>query len=340
MFEFHAAILPPRRLDAFLDAVRQAQAQGFDRFWIADQGLGADPFVLLQAAADRVEIPLGLAVTSPLARHPVQIARSIATLVQLHPQRQWIFALGLANPHHVLGPLGVQARRPAHHLAEALRVIRSLLSGARVTSDQPELSFRCADAALDVDVPAPVVLFVGTRGPRVLRDAAGREADGVIVEALFTPDGVTWARDALDRGSVAAGRGRFDRPHVCWQMVEVRERQAPLAEQARSFAALLLRASGDELLAHLGVDAGLARAVKAGTVPAEGIPPDVLERFVASGPPQELVDAILSARRAGATAWSSLFVGDIQRAREMMTRFADGVMTPARARIEAERVRK
>src|ERR687887_204197 len=123
--EFHVCTLPPHDPRRFRELALVAERLGFDRLWVSDQTFHADPFVVLGDLAERSTVPLGLAVTNPYSRHPAQLARAMASLALLYPERDWIFGLGTANPQHVLAPLGLQMRRGPRHLRVAIETIKS-----------------------------------------------------------------------------------------------------------------------------------------------------------------------------------------------------------------------
>src|SRR5690242_8020369 len=93
---------PPRETAAL---VAEAEALGFDGVWLGDQGFGYDPFVTVAAcAAATSTIRLGVGLTTPFTRLPVQIARAVATLHDAADGRLAL-ALGTGNIPHVLRPL-------------------------------------------------------------------------------------------------------------------------------------------------------------------------------------------------------------------------------------------
>jgi 5,10-methylenetetrahydromethanopterin reductase len=250
--EFHVALSPRTNPEETLEVIQEASRLGYDRLWLTDQTFHADPFVLLNAATQVTDIPLGLAVTNPFARHPVQVARAIATLGRLSPHRDWLIGLGTANPQHVLAPLGIVLRHPAKQLSCALTAIRSLLLGQRVTCDDPDLDFKLFDVSLDIGPVANVRLYIGTRGPRML-EAAGAVADGVLVESLFTEKGISWAQHLLNLGSHAARNVRYDRPYIAWQVTEVCADDEEPSAESRAFAVLLMASTAVATLRHLEV---------------------------------------------------------------------------------------
>src|SRR5947207_12826526 len=73
---------------------------GFDGFWVTEGARSRDPLTLLAAASSATELELGTGVLLLPFRHPVLLARSIATLVLL------------SNGTVILG-VGVGGERPA-----------------------------------------------------------------------------------------------------------------------------------------------------------------------------------------------------------------------------------
>jgi 5,10-methylenetetrahydromethanopterin reductase len=328
--EFQVCVLPPADPRIARALASHAEDLRFDRFWVSDQTFHADPFVLLTDLADRTRIPLGLAVTNPYARHPAQLARAMATLAQLHPERDWIFGLGTANPQHVLAPLSLSARNGPRHIRVAIETIRRLTAGETVTVSDPELDFALESVSLTIDAPSRFGLYVGTRGPQMLEHAAGRVADGVLVEGQLTRGGIEWARELLDAGSRRGGREQFERPYVSWQLAQVLEEGDSIPGHATDFAAMLIASTADPTLERMDVSVELAHRLKSGSLTASDVPRHVVAKFVAAGTAAKLCELVDMARDAGAAAWAAVFTGSPKDAARAMTEFAHGVMTPLR----------
>ena len=325
--EFHVALSPRRNAEETLEVIKEASRLGYDRLWLTDQTFHADPFVMLNAATQVTDMPLGLAVTNPFARHPVQVARAIATLCRLTPRRDWLIGLGTANPQHVLAPLGIVLRHPAKQLSSALTVIRSLLQGERVTCEDPDLDFKLFDVSLDISPVSNVRLYIGTRGPRML-EAAGAVADGVLVESLFTQEGISWAQHLLNLGSRAARNVRFDRPYVAWQVTEVCDDEGP-SPDSRAFAVMLMASTAVATLRYLEIPEPVIDMVK-GQPDWRRVPITEVKKFIAAGTPEALADCVVAAGQAGVGAWS-LVLPPPDEGIWMMRRFATDVMNRVRA---------
>lgn len=159
-----------------VEAVVAADEHGLDEVWIADEGIAREPMVVLAAAAratSRVRLAVG--ITSPLLRHPGAIAATAATLDELSGGRA-VLGLGVGG-HESLGPFGIATERPVGVIRDAIRIARGVFDG------QPCDGYEPAAHAMP---PRPVPIWVGARGPQLVRLAA-RDADGVFLSGC-TPE--------------------------------------------------------------------------------------------------------------------------------------------------------
>jgi alkanesulfonate monooxygenase SsuD/methylene tetrahydromethanopterin reductase-like flavin-dependent oxidoreductase (luciferase family) len=330
-FEFGCTAVPPTQPAALRELAAAAAAAatlGYDRFWVPDQEFYADPFVLLGDIAARTDVSfgLGLALTNPFSRHPVQIARSMASLVHLDQQastcgaaaRRWVLGLGMGNPNLVLNPLGLGGSATTRRLVSAVSLVRELLAGRAV--EPPWDGFVHAPVSLGIEA-ARCEIYLGTRGPKTLR-AGARAADGILAEALFRPDLVRWTREQamLPPGS----------PHICWQTVILLEPGQPLPESARRFTAMLVRTTTPAVLEMLGISERARTRARDGRLALEDVSDSDVRCFVVCGSPNEITQTVLRAREAGATGWTSIFLGDPRRILDSMRAFSDGVIRPVR----------
>ncbi|MDH6624809.1 alkanesulfonate monooxygenase SsuD/methylene tetrahydromethanopterin reductase-like flavin-dependent oxidoreductase (luciferase family) [Streptomyces sp. LBL] len=197
--------LPPERLRA---VARLADDVGLEELWLWEDcflegGISAAAAAL--AWTERVRVGVGL-LPVPL-RNVAVTAMEAATLHRLFPGRA-VLAVG----HGVqdwMGQVGARAESPLTLLREYLVALRALLRGERVTTGGRYVTLN--DVALDwppagdTDIP----VFAGATGPRTLR-LSGEAADGTILTASTSLDGVRRARGLIDEGRAAAGRSE---PH-------------------------------------------------------------------------------------------------------------------------------
>lgn len=191
--------LPPERLRA---VARLADDVGLEELWLWEDcfregGISAAAAAL--AWTERVRIGVGL-LPVPL-RNVAITAMEAATLHRMFPGRA-ILGVG----HGVqdwMGQVGARVESPLTLLREHLTVLRALLGGERVTVDGRYV--KLADVGLDWPPDGAVEVLAGATGPRSLR-LSGEAADGTVLTASTTPDGVRRARQLIDEGRESAGR--------------------------------------------------------------------------------------------------------------------------------------
>ncbi len=194
--------------------VARVEAAGLDHVCMGDHvsfqgGQGFDG--LLQAAA-LASLTSSLVVETAVyllaLRHPVPVARQVATIAQLAPGR-FVFGVGLGGEdRHELEVCGVDPTTRGRRLDEALSIVTALLAGETV--DFAGRIFRVEGATIRPAPPAPVPIVIGGRSDAALRRAA-RYGDGWL--GLFVAS--DRYRDAVSTvEQLAASDGRDG---VAWQ---------------------------------------------------------------------------------------------------------------------------
>ena len=164
---------------SWTDLARRAESLGYATFVMPDHlGDQIAPIGGLAAAAAVTErLRLGAFVFANDYRHPLILAREMATLDVISGGR---LELGLGagwktSDYRQLGLPYERAGARIDRMLESLRIVKRLLAGERVTSAGPW--YRLRDARLEPKpVQAHVPVLIGGGGPRMLRIAA-READ-------------------------------------------------------------------------------------------------------------------------------------------------------------------
>jgi 5,10-methylenetetrahydromethanopterin reductase len=329
-FHVGAAFFPPMGARDVSETARMVEDLGYDDLWIPDQSFHHDPFVLLtRCAAATSSIRLGIAVTNPLTRHPVQIARAAATLGELTGGR-FVLGLGAGNRSTLLPSLDLPSDRAAVRIAEAIDVCRAVLRG-------DEVSFRgrtiVADGVrLEANRPPTVPIFVGARGRRVLR-VAGSKADGVFAEAMFTPAGIDHVLAEVGAGAREEGRSLADLEIVAWQAIRLSTTLAARDDLAyRRWAALLMRGTDPDVLATLGIDERVITATRdafdrSGEAAAvTHVSEDAISRLMFSGDPDPVRAHVERVRERGYAGVAVIAFGDTDLARDTLRRFAEDVV--------------
>jgi alkanesulfonate monooxygenase SsuD/methylene tetrahydromethanopterin reductase-like flavin-dependent oxidoreductase (luciferase family) len=173
-------------------------------------GSGADG--LIQAAAmlaahETLRVATGIYLI-PL-RHPVLVARQVATLAQMAPGR-FTFGVGVGGEDpHESEVSGVDSRTRGARADESLPLVRRLLSGEHVTHRGRFFEF--SEAAIRPTPEPPVPIIVGGRSEKALIRAA-RHGDGwvgVWTSARRHREAVAFVAEEAER----AGRQDVDWKH-------------------------------------------------------------------------------------------------------------------------------
>jgi probable F420-dependent oxidoreductase len=189
----------------FGDAVDRVEALGVDSLWLSEMVFGSlvEPFAGMAYAlsrTSRVKVGTGVAVLP--GRHPVLVAKHLASLAGLAPGRVLpVFGL---QPARVAerGLFEVPAGRRAAVFEESLRLIRLLLTQERVSFRG---EFFTVDGAHIGPLPAkPLDIWLGGSAPGALR-RVGRLADGWL-GSLLIPEEARAAREAIQAAASAVGR--------------------------------------------------------------------------------------------------------------------------------------
>jgi 5,10-methylenetetrahydromethanopterin reductase len=295
--------VPEGPIAAFLDFVRLGRDLGFDRLWVPDQTYYADPFALLALVAAAVPgLELGLAVTNPYTRHPVQIARAAATVAEISGGR-FLLGLGAGNRKHVIDRLGLDGRAAAERVREATLVIRRLLAGERVTHQG---YWTLKGIKLEREGPLDVPIFIATRNPRMLR-VAGQVGDGVMLESLVSPAAQAYGLQEMRTGAAAAGRDVAGMEIVAWQSVNITDNRAAGVEAMRSWVAYILGMTTPPVAARMGIRPEIIERVHQ-VFTTDGpeaavafVGEEEVDRVVIVGNPSHVAAKCLALIRGGAT---------------------------------------
>ncbi len=214
---------------ALVEHAVRAEASGFGAAMISDhlhpwtprQGHAAFVWGVLGAIAQATDgLRLATGVTAPIIRmHPAVVAHAAATATVLAPGR---FELGVGTGErlneHVVGERWPRPGERRRMLAEAIEVIRDLLTGEKVNHEGDH--YRVEHMQLFTVPPTPPPILVAASGRRSAQ-LAGEAGDGMISYSP-SPNLV----EAFERAG-GSGKPRIGQVHVCW---------APTEEEARRTA--------------------------------------------------------------------------------------------------------
>ena len=206
-FRFGVNVGPSRSRGEWVEKARKLEALGYDTLTVPDHlaDLFAPMPALVSAAEATTTLRVGTNVLNNDFRHPVLVAREAAT-VDLLTEGRLILGLGAGHMQSEYDQAGLSfdtGGTRVERLAEAVAVIKGLLSGERVTFAGRH--YRVAGHTihpLPVQRPYPPIA-IGGNGRRLLTLAA-READIVGFSGITfrrggtAPDLSGWKVSAVD----------------------------------------------------------------------------------------------------------------------------------------------
>ena len=200
--------------------LRQVADAGVDHLCVGDHisffvGVGSDGLISATSLlAVQAALPVYVGLYLLPLRHPVLVARQLATIAQLAPGRLTLgVGLGGEDPHE-LEICGVSPKTRGRRMDECLRILRSLADGTPVTYDG---EFFALEDALIVPAPSPPIpLIVGGRSDAAVSRAA-RLGDGWL-GIWVSPRRYVAVRDHITREAEQAGRdaSRFEHALNVW----------------------------------------------------------------------------------------------------------------------------
>jgi probable F420-dependent oxidoreductase len=188
----------------FAAAVDELEKSGVDSLWLPEMVYGplVEPFIGMAYALSRTaRLKVGTGVSVLPGRHPVLVAKQLASLAGLAPARVLpVFGLRPArrNERALFGVAGSRAAV----FDESLELLRLLL---RQDSVSFAGEFFTVEAASVAPRPAkPLDIWLGGTAPAALR-RVGRLGDGWLA-SLITPEEAGAGRAAIEEAASAAGR--------------------------------------------------------------------------------------------------------------------------------------
>ncbi|KAA9158613.1 TIGR03854 family LLM class F420-dependent oxidoreductase [Amycolatopsis acidicola] len=190
---------------AFPAIVDRLEASGVDSLWLSEHVYSdaVDPFIgMAHALARTRRLKVGTSVAVLPGRHPVLVAKQLASLAALAPKRVLpVFGLRPAQrPERDL--FEVPDGRRAAIFDESLRLLRSALT--REGADFAGEFYKLENVRVGPLPAAPLDIWLGGQAPAALR-RIGRYADGWL-GSFLTPGEARHARETIEAAAAEAGR--------------------------------------------------------------------------------------------------------------------------------------
>lgn len=187
---------------AVLESARQAEADGFDSFWMP-QIFGLDALSALTLIGHEVpRIELGTAVVPTYPRHPVMLAGQALTAGVASGGRVTL-GIGLSHQFVIEQMFGYSFDKPVRHMREYLSALMPLLAGEAAAVDGETLK---AHAAIGIADAKPVPVLIAALGPKMLQLAA-EHTSGTITWMTGPKTLAEHTVPAINAAAAAAGSG-------------------------------------------------------------------------------------------------------------------------------------
>ena len=187
----------------YLKAARLADELGYDSFWVPE-AWGYDIFQLLaEMAIGTRRIKLGTAIVNVYSRSPGLIAMSAATVDEISEGR-FILGIGTSGQRVIEGFHGRPFAKPLTQTRDVIRVVRTLLSGGKL-SDAGAENAAYRPFTLEMKPVRPAIpIYVAALKQKAI-ESIGELADGWIP--------TFWPYESLAEGRawIAAGAARAGR---------------------------------------------------------------------------------------------------------------------------------
>ena len=262
-----------------------AERHGFGGVWVSNMHDARDPFInFVQTALATRRITLGPVAVSPYELHPMKMAAALLTLNEISGGRAHLgIAAGAGGAPTAMG---VPQERRLRAVRECVEILKLACTGKplRYKGELYKVLYYHPSFAGD----RPPMDWVCANGPQMLRSAAAY-ADGIFV-GDHTPEDVGRMRAIVDARLAELGRPvaglRFNN-FWAWHVKETREaahREARrwLAIRATPYPDYYYRdiLPEEEMQVIFDNRAGIIKAFNTGSDVIEGIPADIMERFV------------------------------------------------------------
>ena len=324
MFEFAFTLKPDMTPARVISLTRQAEASGFNYGWIFDSHvLWQEPYPLLTLMATNTRnMRFGTCVTNPVVRDATVTASLLATLNRISGGRMDCGIGRGDSSRRVMG------KKPTtlENLEYAVKVIRDLNSGKRITYEGTDIQMNWADNG----VPP---IWVAAYGPKALR-CAGRVGDGVILQ-FADPHLIKWCLGFVKEGADEAGRDFSKIKVMSATAVWISEDKQAARERVRWFPALVSNHVVDlvsrykpeelppELTAYINDRKGYnyLHHAEVGSSNAEFVTDEVVDRFCIVGTVAEHTRKLRELRSLGVTQFNIyLMCGDEETTLEIYGR--------------------
>ncbi len=333
-------VLPSFSAERLVAIAKLAERTGYDTLWLADERFFREVYASLAICAQATgRIRLGPCVTDPYSRHPALTAMAIATIDEISGQRA---VLGIGAGVSGFRELGVAREKPAVAIREAVELIRTLLRGETATAKGEIVAFH--EGRLDfTPVRSDVPIYVASQREHGCR-AAGRVADGAIMQGCVAERLLRYFRETVAEGARTAGRDPRSIDLVARINVCIHDDRRVARDVMRPGIVRSLVSQRPEFFTFTtaGITVPPRLVEKLAALPythepgplaalAPDVPDELVDAVTLAGPPDVVADGVIRLARGGAThfmIYPMAATGPVER---VIERFQADVMPRVRA---------
>ncbi len=284
---------------------RIAEEAGFESLWVTERYFHEETFSLLGfLAAATQRIKLGVGVVNPYTRNPALLAMASATLDRISGGR-FLLGLGRSDKPVIQGRMGIPYGDSRATLGETTILIRSLLSGERISAASGRFKLsgaRLATTPLQQKLPI-YLAAIGAKGLRL----AGAVADGVLLNAYVPPAYVRYAVQEIRQGAQEAGRDPHAIDIACMLVIRLTDDPNSLRPTLKQRIVRLLEEPyvGEILLEKGGFDPAILQPLRTSAATDGGkeaiklISDEMVDAFYVIGPADRCKERLAAYRQAG-----------------------------------------
>jgi alkanesulfonate monooxygenase SsuD/methylene tetrahydromethanopterin reductase-like flavin-dependent oxidoreductase (luciferase family) len=234
-----------------------ARDAGLDSLFVGDHhATGPFPYyqnvpMMGRLLAEWDERPAGVLMLLPLWP-PVLAAEQLGTLASIAKGR-FILQCALGGGAHQFGAMGQQERTRPSRFEAALAIIRELVAGEKVSTDEP---YAVREARIAPVPPEPLEVWIGASANRAI-DRAARLGDGWLADAGVVPDEAR--AQAAEHRAACERHGRTPTAVAIRRDVHVGVDDADAARIAEPVVAAGYRGFRPEAVTHGGPETVAAR---------------------------------------------------------------------------------
>jgi 5,10-methylenetetrahydromethanopterin reductase len=260
MEEMGLEIVPETTVETAVELAVRAEDNGFRNLWVTDHYNHHGVWPVLGAIAIRTnKILLGPGVTNPYTTNPCVIASSIATIDDMSEGRA-VLGLG-AGDKSTLESIGIPRQKPITAVEEAVRIIRSLLGGERVSVKGSVFSTRNARLNLGLDdSTCGIDIFVGAQGPQML-ETASMLSDGILLNASHPRD-VKAARSIVAETCRKTDRAMDSLTLACYSSFCLLDEDENIPLESKVVVAYIVAGSSRRVLERHDIDIAKKKTIK------------------------------------------------------------------------------